>query len=689
MPALLEELIRCGANPKSWVKNGQNLLYFLTVSVEPSFLETLLESGLDVSSVDFLNRSPLTALLAKNRMVSDENKTADKIAIKRLATTEALSMKDNRGHTAWFYFCTQLVPAVLANNQIYQSGYLMDILMILVEAKALEGYETSTNIPGMAFLAKSCLELVPGMLDIAPPSYERKASFTETTEFLCNALTHIYDSSAFVQHPYLTRLLVWSVLVSHNELISKLVGLGISVHEASDLLGGRNAVDACCLQDTGLENLPTILVHADKKQLQPVGRVKNPVLRLLFPPTGSKTAKDQLGKLELLLKAGINPDTQNFTQTTAVHYAAECGNLEALKLLVDFGADLCKKDQYGWSVICFAVGCSGNAEMLKYLRDKLPSDEMWMETFDPSLPIGPLQLPKYFGCNLFHVAAYRGDLDILHYLEQIGCFKDLEAQTADGLHPLHFAVCLNRSDTARWLIDRGVDVNATFGSKKSSALHIACHGGALKQVMALVEAGALFQPDNTGTTPELMTHPNIRAELLQMLPRCGVTIPQSVLENLRQGYQIMSAQGLYNAIRNGDMKVCRDIALDPKRLNSALPECSSCTPLSVALAAGRVDVVELFLRYNATTNTNMCGRLNKWGPMFDTVLTTVVRQPHLNGHLADLLNLSLEQEAHWSTTTEMSRILCIAAAFNGEAVKIILDHIGTHDHLFRYAPYIP
>ncbi|PVH94333.1 ankyrin [Periconia macrospinosa] len=684
MPDLLEKLIHRGANPKSWMKNGQNLLYFLTASVEPRLLDILLGSGLDSNSLDPINRSPLTAFLASGRMVSSDNETvADTTVIRKLATAEAVSARDRQGNTAWSYFCTRLVPAILIINEIAESSYLMDVFTILSQAGALEFWEKTEIVPGMAYLSKSCLDHVPEIRSYIGPTRNRcDGPFVETAEFLHDAISYSHKASTLVAHSYFTDLLVWSVFVSQKKLICKLVSLGVSVHEQSDILYKCNAIDACCLQDTGLDDLKLVLGYADKKRLRPLVKVEYPPLHYLFYPLDETgIGRYQMEKLELLLISGADPNTKSLTDSTAAYWAIECQNLQALKVLVQFGADLFRRDQFGWSVIHSAVYYGGNIELLRYLRDKIPSDEIWMETVAANLPHGPLFLPKYFGCGLSHLAAYHGDPDILQFLEENGCLQELEAQTNEGIQPIHFAVCSNNTEATRWLIERGVNINATFGTQQFTALHVACHQGFLENVMTLVEAGAAFQPDRDGETPEIKTYPAMRAELLQRLPRCGVPIPPSVLENLQQDYEAQFTQGFHNAIETGNMKVCRSIARDISKLNSVLPDCSSCTPLIVALAAGQTEVVELFLKHGANTHGVPCRTIKDLHPEFRTTLSIAVTQPKLNKHLGGLLDLNLRSERHRSRTKEYSDILHTAAAENGDAVKIILEHIETHQGL--------
>ena len=71
--------------------------------------------------------------------------------------------------------------------------------------------------------------------------------------------------------------------------------------------------------------------------------------------------------LRRLLKSKIQVDASDYDKRTAVHLAAAEGNLSALKLLVDFGADLTVRDRWGNSVEDEAKRAEAG-KLLTYLR---------------------------------------------------------------------------------------------------------------------------------------------------------------------------------------------------------------------------------------------------------------------------------------------------------------------------------
>ncbi len=58
---------------------------------------------------------------------------------------------------------------------------------------------------------------------------------------------------------------------------------------------------------------------------------------------------------ELLLNAGLDPAAGTATEMSALHWAADRGNLDTVKVLLERGAPLEVKNQYGGTVLGFAV----------------------------------------------------------------------------------------------------------------------------------------------------------------------------------------------------------------------------------------------------------------------------------------------------------------------------------------------
>jgi ankyrin repeat protein len=78
--------------------------------------------------------------------------------------------------------------------------------------------------------------------------------------------------------------------------------------------------------------------------------------------------KDDLISLRRLLKANIQVDARDYDKRTCAHIAATEGNLVAMKLMVEYGADLTLADRWGNTVFDEATRVNEN-HLLKYLEE--------------------------------------------------------------------------------------------------------------------------------------------------------------------------------------------------------------------------------------------------------------------------------------------------------------------------------
>lgn len=259
---------------------------------------------------------------------------------------------------------------------------------------------------------------------------------------------------------------------------------------------------------------------------------------------------------------------------------------------------------------------------------------------------------------------------------------DINARSHEGVTPLQFAVCMQTPDATRWLLENGADFNATYGPKRSTALHAALRMGNLETTLALIQAGADFVKDSLGITPEMQVHPHIQADLLVVLPQCGVEIPSTVYAVLKDNYKVQSSGGLFGAIVNGDLEACLSITGGASSVPKAV-ECGTCSPLIVALAWQRLDIAKLFLAHNASIVDKSCSLTRARGPCYDSVLNTAIAQPMFNEILERLLARYLTYEDHWMLDNRRWEPLHLCVVFNPEALTILIHHVQKHVKLFR------
>jgi ankyrin repeat protein len=699
----------CKVDLSTTSKDGRNALYYMTLSTTRESLELLRNCGLQSDSLDVLGRSPLVSFLARDARVDYlklahaddlESGQLKMTIIEELTTAFSVSAKDHDGHSAWFYFCTSMVPFILGlASQKAPPEYLTKLSSVLMRCGAINAYEDDTLNSGISLLSEACLNTADRSTIEQDDTNVRHAATILVPNANCvNAiralLLDVLESSKtidFICHPQTIRLLVWSVIVSDQSLIMKLLELGVNVHATSGHYDGFSSIDMAVAHNSDVKLLQILLKEAEVDRLVTIDG--NGLIRYFSLADRSRPGLmvKNVTKLEALLETGIDPDKRSSNLETLAHVAAQSGRLEVLQLLVRFQAKLTMVDGFGWTVLQYAA-TRGDVAMLQFFRRHIIDDADWKTVFFCAGPLsgskhyaaGPLPLQGYFGCTLLHLTALLEKPDAFEFLMGTKCFDSIDARSLEDVTPLHFAVCSETASTTKWLISNGADINATIGTKGITPLHIAFRLGRLETSLALVEAGAGFSVDSSGTTPEMAVHPDIRAGLVQRLPYCEVPIPSSVLDTLRKNYNTQSVGELHRAITTGDIEACRMIIQQGSSVTASLKECGSCTPLIVAIRYQKLDIAKLFLDHGASTAGIPCQALQKKGIMYASTLSIAVVQPLFNSVLDRLLNLTTRHEGHWSQVPWFQLPLHLAVAFNPKGINIIFAHIRSNATFFRY-----
>ncbi|AYP74186.1 ankyrin repeat protein [Fowlpox virus] len=182
-----------------------------------------------------------------------------------------------------------------------------------------------------------------------------------------------------------------------------------------------------------------------------------------------KISYEELLIADLLINYGSSVDAAG-GGITALHYAAQYGNLPIVRLLIAYGADVCAKTFSNDSVFLYATK-SNNIDIVKeilpYLGDK--TDEFKKITkiaheYDSNM----LEFLKYVGFDIKSV----DDLNktVLHYMcsskmKNIELKKLLEEDISidaldnEGFTALHYSIKNENIKAVRMLLEYGADVN--------------------------------------------------------------------------------------------------------------------------------------------------------------------------------------------------------------------------------------
>jgi len=706
---LLQELIKMGVDMQAVSDRGQTALYFITAATSRGMLNLLLAQGLDLNHLDsegkssFLDLLEVTQRLLRFKLLDESDlhcSQVDLSVVSSLATPFCATSPDREGNLAWLYFCTKMVPHfLLVERPSLQHRFLVGVSSVLIDRGALTAYNSAAEDSGIGLLIRTCLEI---MVKIA--TEDRESSSLSIAVFLRHVLTATTENDLLITNPQVPRLLIWSITQSESALFEKLLELGVDVHATSEYYDGDSAVDVSIEGEVEQRFFEKLLAHAESHRIPKLdarGLMRHHVL--LTPretvdkehltqgsvhPRKSEVAT-AVWKLEAILKKGVDPNLRSQHGRTAAHVAASSGNSEAIKTLMAHRADLTLLDRYGWSVVHHAAA----GRHVNVLRDLRLLPDLVKEWYRPATFIvslrgspaklcGPLAFARYTRCTLAHFAAYGSNSQVLEFLQENKILGDIDAKCDEGVTPLHFAACFYGSDTIRWLLVNGADVDAKCGTRGISALHIAMRWGCLEAAITLIEADAKFASDSAGITPETLAHPTIREELINILPQVGVPIPPAVLDVIRRDYKRQSSGSLMTTIISGDFQACRTIIGAASKFPEVTKECGKCTPLIVALEHGQVEIASFFLSLGASTGGKSCMQVDRFG-IGVSALELAIQRPVFNPILEQILERCLLQETHWSQRSNYWRPFHIAAAFNSDAINILANHVLKHQALIK------
>lgn len=174
--------------------------------------------------------------------------------------------------------------------------------------------------------------------------------------------------------------------------------------------------------------------------------------------------------VKLLMSRGADPTKANW-YGSALHCAAEAGQCESIRFLLDSGMNFDLRDDFGRTPVHCATD-GGHILAIELLLDM---------GADPNAR-------NHVGIMLIHDAAQTGDERLMRRLlrdERV----DISATTVRGETALHCAAIGGHAKIVRMLLDVCVEIDAKSGGGYT-ALHLAAWWGREDVVRLLVEAGA-------------------------------------------------------------------------------------------------------------------------------------------------------------------------------------------------------
>ena len=198
----------------------------------------------------------------------------------------------------------------------------------------------------------------------------------------------------------------------------------------------------------------------------PQGKLRTIVARsvnaLLKRATGNATT------LDLLLRAGLDPEALDVTGDTVLHYAVREKIIAAVDVLLKCGADIQAVARRDGATPLHCAAVSGSAPVIALLLKAG----------------GKMQADRYKNTPL-HYARTREALEAL-----LKAGSNLEAAGHYGHRPLHWAAAGGSVDAVQLLVAAGADVKATAREWGETPLHCAASGASVELIRVLVRAGA-------------------------------------------------------------------------------------------------------------------------------------------------------------------------------------------------------
>ena len=221
--------------------------------------------------------------------------------------------------------------------------------------------------------------------------------------------------------------------------------------------------------------------------------------------------------MRLLLRQGMQEELKALDERecTPLHIAISEGNLDAVRLLVEAGADIHLND--GYTMLHWAAQIR-NDEILRYLlrqgmREELNAldEEGYSPLFYASNDIRKVRLLIEAGADihlrdedgntLLHDV--EGNSEVMRLLLSLGMQEEIMSPNDQGDTPLHVALSHKQNECARILLESGVDIHAE-DEEQRTWLHIAAASANAEMLKYLLENGLkdkVNARDCVGATP--------------------------------------------------------------------------------------------------------------------------------------------------------------------------------------------
>lgn len=368
-------------------------------------------------------------------------------------------------------------------------------------------------------------------------------------------------------------------------------------------------------------------------------------------PLCAAVLKGNLSIMEYLISNGanVNLKMKEDRDFTYLHFAAENGDEEATRLLVDSDADIDAQDSFGYTPLHIAA-----------VHGAVPVVDALMENG------ADLYAEGHDGLTATYVAAASGQLRVLHYLQENGFIHDFDRQlpTDPKITPLSLAAAAGHVSVVRYLVES----QHRRSSAHSPAPDTTSSGAGNGQETA----------DEDEDSEGLEYQRNCRFDALISAVEsdhldvvgyfCEIGANDGMLK-ARDTTVLHTAAGLGRAL-------IADYLLQEQHANLNARTSAGLTALHVAATTGQTEIISLLLAYGASVDERVEHAATDDGEL---VGMTPLHFAALFGHL-DVLRTLIRHGANIDAQSEQgSGVLeCANEGANAEVIPSIVDFLLAH-----------
>jgi len=364
---ILKLLIGAGADVKTSDAAGDSALHLATAVGDEEFLLMLLDLPLDPAAKNSHGKIPL------HYAVSGKNESAIKVLLeiylKELPATSVFPELPQKKHLLFENWCAGEGKAALFYSLKPTPHQSIDTLKT-----ALRWAEYKSNKMIASLIADSIFQLIPNDPD---PTYVLSAllhwAVEEGLELVLKVLLEkgepkvdkfgstLLHKASFAGHAAIVSFLLRkftdpqvrsaALFVAswrgHEPIVNQLLDTGVDLDSKNE--DGQTALHWAVIASDMKSALQTLNAPGTRKR--------------------PKNKKVNIGMVKLLIDRGAKVNDRNSVEQTPLHWAVVRGDLKAIELLLENGADLKAKDDEGADVIEWAASYSETDEVYRLVKN--------------------------------------------------------------------------------------------------------------------------------------------------------------------------------------------------------------------------------------------------------------------------------------------------------------------------------